>query len=224
MTGARERHLCWRKSCSRSNKPFICFPLLHIGVKRDRRMAAHIARFEDRTVIEMTVAGRTDCFSVLMNRHRAAVTRCIGAIVKNRSDVEDLVQETFLKAWLRLSTFRFEANFRTWITRVAVNEALASYRRQRHRPFCSALANLETLPSSWGSPDKTLARLEARRTVRSAIAGLPNKYREILTLCDLKQLSAKETARELKSSIPLVKTRLFRARHMLSTALNRDAA
>jgi RNA polymerase sigma-70 factor, ECF subfamily len=187
-------------------------------------MTAPIAKFEDRMLIEMTVAGRTDCFSVLMKRHRAAVTRCIGAIVKNRSDVEDLVQETFLKAWLRLSTFRFEANFRTWITRVAVNEALASYRRQRRRPLFQALANFETFASSWESPDKTLARLEARRTVRSAIAGLPKKYREILTLFDLEQLSARETARELKSSIPLVKTRLFRARHMLLAVLNRDAA
>jgi RNA polymerase sigma-70 factor, ECF subfamily len=187
-------------------------------------MTGPIARFEDKTLIQLTVAGHIDCFSVLMNRHKAAVTRCIGAIVKNRSDVEDLVQETFLKAWLRLSTFRFEANFRTWITRVAVNEALGLHRRQRCRPFCPAPVNFETFRSSCESPDEVLARSEAGRTVRGAIAGLPKKYREILNLCDLKQLSAKETARELKSSVPLVKTRLFRARHMLSAALNREAA
>ena len=150
--------------------------------------------------------------------------RCIGAIVKDRSEVEDLVQETFLKAWLRLSTFRFEANFRTWITRVAVNEALASHRRRRCRPSCPVPVNFETFRSSCESPDEVLARSEARRTVRSAIARLPKKYQEILNLCDLKQLSARDAARQLKSSIPLVKTRLFRARHMLATALNRDAA
>lgn len=136
-------------------------------------MTGPIARFEDRTLIELTVAGHIECFSVLMDRHGSAVRRCIGAMIRNRSDVEDLVQDTFLKAWCRLSTFRFEANFRTWITRVAVNEALGSYRRQRRRPLCQALANFETFPSPWGSPDRTLARLEARRTARSAIAGLP---------------------------------------------------
>ena len=145
-------------------------------------------------------------------------------MVKNRSDVEDLVQETFLKAWLHLSTFRFEANFRTWITRVAMNEALASHRRQRCRPFCAVPVNFETFRSSCESPDELLTRSEAGQTVRSAMARLPEKYREILTLCDLKQLSAKETARHLKSSIPLVKARLFRARHMLSATINRDAA
>jgi len=187
-------------------------------------MTAPIAEFEDRTLIEMALAGRSDCFSVLINRHRGAVTKCIGAMVKNRSDVEDLVQETLLKAWFHLSTFRFEANFRTWIIQVAMNEALALYRRRRSRPFSSVPANWETLRSPCESPDETLARSEARRTVHNAIARLPKKYKEILILCDLKQLSAKETARQLKSSIPLVKTRLFRARHMLSASINRDAA
>ena len=179
-----------------------------------------LANFDDRTLIERAVAGQAECFSVLMNRHRTAVKRCIGGIVRNRSDVEDLVLDTFLKAWLRLSTFRFEANFRTWITRVAMNEALASYRRQRCRPFCSEPVNFEVFRSLCDSPDEAFARSEARRTVRSAIADLPEKYREILTLCELKQLSLDEAARQLKSSLSLVKTRRFRARQMLSTALD----
>jgi RNA polymerase sigma-70 factor, ECF subfamily len=187
-------------------------------------MTGSIARFEDKTLIEMAKAGQDECFSVLMNRHKAAVTRCIDRMIRNRSDVEDLVQDTFLKAWLRLSTFRFEANFRTWIISVAVNEALGSYRRQRCRPFCPAPVNFETFRSPCESPDEALARSEARRTVRMAIAGLPQKYREILILCELEQLSGDEAARQLKSSLSSVKIRLFRARHMLSTALHTAAA
>jgi len=185
-------------------------------------MTGPIARFEDRTLIEMAVAGQGECFSVLMNRHRAAVRRCIDRMVSDRSDVEDLVQDTFMKAWLRLSTFRFEAKFSTWITSVAMNEALGSYRRRRCRPFCSVPVNFETFRSSSESPEEALARSEARRTIRSAIASLPKKYREILTLCELEQLSGEEAARRLKSSPSSVKTRLFRARHMLSAALRRD--
>jgi RNA polymerase sigma-70 factor (ECF subfamily) len=84
--------------------------------------------------------------------------------------------------------------------------------------------NFEMFRSSCESPDEILARAEARRTVRSAITDLPEKYQEILTLCDLEQLSAYEAARQLKSSISLVKTRLFRARRMLSAAVSRRAA
>jgi RNA polymerase sigma-70 factor, ECF subfamily len=159
-----------------------------------------------------------------MDRHRSAVRKCIGAIIKNGSDVEDLVQDTFLKAWLRLSTFRFEAGFRAWITRVAVNEALASYRRRRCRPICPAPVNFDAFQSSSESPEDALARSEARRTVRSAITDLPEKYQEILTLCDLEQLSANEAARQLQSSISLVKALLFRARRMLCAALKEQAA
>jgi RNA polymerase sigma-70 factor (ECF subfamily) len=186
-------------------------------------MTGSIATFEDRTLIEMALAGQTECFSVLMRRHVSVVRSCIRSMVTNTTDVDDLVQDAFLKAWLHLSTFRFEASFRAWITRVAVNEALTSYRRQRRRPFCPAPANIEAFPSQCESPEQAFTRSEARLTVRTAIAELPRKYREILTLCDLEQLSAREAAQRLKSSIPLVKTRLFRARHMLSAALNRDA-
>ena len=187
-------------------------------------MTGSIATFEDRALIEMTLAGQTDCFSALMDRHVAAVRSCIRSVVKNTTDVDDIVQDAFLKARLHLSTFRFEASFRSWITRVALNEALTHYRRQRRRQFYSAPANLEAFPSQLESPNQALARSEARLTVRTAISKLPRKYREILTLCDLEQLTARETAQRLKSSISLVKSRVFRARHMLSAALNRDAA
>ena len=205
-----------------TNLSFVFLP--SIGVLGGCKMTDPIARFDDRTLIKLAVAGQAECFSVLMNRHGTAVKRYIEKIVKNRSDVEDIVQDTFLKAWLSLSTFRFESNFRTWVTRVAINEVLALYRRQRCRPFCPEPANFDTFRSSCGSPDEALARSEARRTVRSAIAELPEKYREILILCELEQLSMDEAARQLKSSISLVKTRLFRARHMLSAAVNKYAA
>jgi RNA polymerase sigma-70 factor (ECF subfamily) len=186
-------------------------------------MTALIATFEDSTLIEMALAGRTECFPVLMDRYVTAVRKHIMPLVKNTSDVDDLVQDTFLKAWLHLSKFRFEASFRTWITRVALNEALALYRRQRCRPYCQASASLEIFPSQCESPEQALARGEARLTIRTAIQKLPRKYGEVLILCDLEQLTARETARHLKSSIPLVKTRLCRARRMLSAALYKSA-
>ena len=152
------------------------------------------ATFEDRTLIEMALAGQSECFSALMDRHVNAVRKCIKSVVANASDVDDLVQDAFLKAWVHLCKFRFEASFRTWITRVALNESLALYRRQRCRPFYSASRDLETFPSAGESPYQFSARSEVRLRVHAAIARLPGKYRDIIILCDLEQLSAEETA------------------------------
>jgi RNA polymerase sigma-70 factor (ECF subfamily) len=179
---------------------------------------------EDNTLILMALAGQAECYSVLMARHTMAVQTCIKSIVGNISDVDDIVQDTFMKAWSHLSSFRFESSFRTWITRVAMNEALSLYRRQKSRPICVAVENLEIFSSIGDSPEQILARSEKRLRVRTAVERLPRKYRDILVLCDLDDLGTQETARRLKSSIPLVKTRLFRARHMLSRALQKAAA
>jgi RNA polymerase sigma-70 factor (ECF subfamily) len=187
-------------------------------------MRASIAEFDDRRLIELIVAGHTEWFSVLMDRHVAAVRRVAGAIIGNASDVEDLVQETFLKAWRGLPKFRFDANFRTWITSVAVNEALMAYRRRRCRPFCVDTIAVESLGSSNDFQERALARSEARRKVHNAIARLPEKYRDVLILCELQEMSGREAACRLNSSLSAVKTRLLRARRMLSTAVQKQAA
>jgi RNA polymerase sigma-70 factor (ECF subfamily) len=182
---------------------------------------APLPSFEDHTLIEMALAGQSACFSALMDRHVTAVRKCIRSAVTNTADVDEIVQDAFLKAWVHLSKFRFEASFRTWITRVALNESLTLYRRQRCRPFHSAPVDLEALPSAGESPFQVFAGSEVRVMVHAAIARLPAKYRDIVILCDLQELSAEETAGRLKSSISLVKTRLFRARRMLSKTLRK---
>ena len=180
------------------------------------------ATLEDKTLVQGALAGRTEYFSVLVDRYATTVRRSIRSLLRNASDadVEDLVQDTFLKAWLHLSTFRFESSFRTWLSSVALNEARALHRRRRCRPFYGSTASLETLPSQNESPHQAFTRSEARIRVHSAMAKLPIKYREVLVLYELQQLSMQETAQRMKASVALVKTRLFRARHMLLATLN----
>jgi RNA polymerase sigma-70 factor (ECF subfamily) len=140
-------------------------------------------------------------------------------MVRNTSDQDDVVQETFIKAWRRLSSFRADASFRTWIISVATNEALQQYRRQRSNPVSPTAADLDTYVSQHESPCEALFRSEAHHTVRAAVAHLPDKYRQVLILRDLDELTTQETARSLKFSIQLVKTRLMRARRMLSRTI-----
>jgi RNA polymerase sigma-70 factor (ECF subfamily) len=182
-------------------------------------MTASIATFEDSTLIKLALAGQVECFSVLMDRHLGTVKRRIESIAPNATDLDDILQEVLLKVWRHLATFRSECSFRTWMTRVAMNEVLQSYRMKRRNPLCQALGDLDAFASQVESPHQSFARLEATKTVRSALAGLPAKYRQVLILRDIEQLTAGETAESLQSTIPAVKTRLFRARLMLSEAL-----
>jgi RNA polymerase sigma-70 factor (ECF subfamily) len=184
-------------------------------------MQPPLATFEDRTLIELTLAGHTECFAALMDRHLAAVRRRIGAMVRNTTDADDLLQDVSFKVWRRLSTFRAESSFRTWMTRVAVNEVLQAYRRGQRAPLLGASDNLDDLVSPSESPHQSLARAEETRAVHRALAGLPAKYRQVVILRDLEERSARETAQSLQSTIPAVKTRLFRARLMLLDTLQR---
>lgn len=181
-----------------------------------------LATFEDSALIELSLAGQAECFAALMDRHLAAVRRRIGSLVRSETDADDVLQDVSLKVWRRLSTFRAESSFRTWMTRVAVNEALQAYRREQRTPHLQAFGNLDDLVSPGESPHQSLARVEVTQAVRSAVAELPAKYRQVLILRDLEERSAQETAQSLQSTISAVKTRLFRARLMLLAALQRS--
>lgn len=185
-------------------------------------MALPLATFEDSALIKLALAGQTESFVVLTNRHLPAVRRHIGSMVPNTADVDDLLQKVLLKVWRHLSTFRSQSNFRTWMIRAAINEALQSYRRKGCRPICQALADFDTFASPNESALQSLTRAETIQIVRRAIVQLPAKYRQALILREFEQLSAREIAQSLHLSIPTVKTRLFRARLLLLAALQRS--
>jgi RNA polymerase sigma-70 factor (ECF subfamily) len=185
-------------------------------------MTTQLAAFEDGALIKLALAGHAECFTHLVDRHLTAIKRCIGSMVRNATDADDLLQEVLFKVWHRLSTFRSEASFRTWMTRVAVNEVLQSHRRERRCPTSRAFGDLDCLTSPGESPHRSLARVEAIQMVRGAVAGLPEIYRQVLILRDLEEFSVRETAQRLQSPIPTIKSRLFRARRMLRAALRHE--
>ena len=182
-----------------------------------------VVEFEDDTLIKRALTGDAEAFAVLVGRHVASIRKCIGCIVRNASDTDDVVQDVLLKIWSRLSTFRSESTFRTWATRVAVNETLMFYRRERHWRTPQLIEDLDQLAYPSERTDQTLMRAEAAREVRRALETLPRMYRSVLMLHDLEQLSLKETALRVNASVPAVKTRLFRGRLMLSVAIRTAA-
>lgn len=184
--------------------------------------AKKLATSEDSTLIALALAGQAECFAALIDRHLVAVRRRIAFMVRGAADVDDVLQEVLLQVWRHLSTFRSESSFRTWMTRVAINEVLQSYRREQRRPLRGALRDLDAVASPGESPHQSLVRVEETQSVHSALVRLPERYKRVLILRDLHELSARETAEFLHSTIPAVKTQLFRARIQLRAALRRS--
>jgi RNA polymerase sigma-70 factor, ECF subfamily len=193
---------------------------LHVHVNRRKNAdkspeMTKLATLEDGALIKLALDGQTDSFTVLTERYVPALKRRIRLIVPNITEVDDLLQEVLLKSWHHLSTFRSESTFRTWMTRIAVNEALNFHRRAGCRPICHTFDDFDTFASREESQLQSLTRAEAIRAVREAVVELPAKYRQILILREFEQLSVKEIAQLVHLRVPTVKTRLFRARHML---------
>ncbi len=177
------------------------------------------SQLQDGALIDLVLAGRADCFTLLMDRHLAIVKKRIRTLVRNSPEAEDLVQEVLLKVWLRLSTFRSESSFRTWVTQIATNEALQLFRRERCRRITPVRHDFDTMTSLSESPFQLLARREKIQLTRNTIAKLPAKYRQVLVLRDFEELSEKEAAHSIDVSVPAVKTRLRRARQMLQAKI-----
>ena len=184
-------------------------------------MPTAIAKLDDMALVQMVLAGRDECFAELVHRHTNMVKRRVVSIVRNSSDVDDVVQEVFFKAWRALPKFRADATLRTWLISIATNEALITYRRE-HRRNWESLDEFNTVACHGEPADKALIRGEETRAVRQAILELPPKYREVLILRDIEGLDSTATAERLQWTLATVKTRLFRSRAKLATALRRS--
>ena len=173
---------------------------------------------DDRALIKLALAGRAECFDTLLRRHLPSVRRRVNAMVANATEAEDVLQEAQLKAWIHLVSFRCDSSFRTWIMRIAFNEALQYYRRVKQERRCDEV-NLDGFTALGDSPFQSCARREMATAVHDALGSLPPKFRQVLILRDLHELSIQETAQHLNTNAQLVKTRLFRARTRLLKVL-----
>ena len=149
-----------------------------------------------------------------MRRHNRRVFRAVRAILKRDDEAEDVMQDAYVRAYERLAEFRGEAAFSTWLTRIAVHEALARARRERRfQPIAAKLE--ETSPMSFESrhsPEQLANDRELRIVLERAIDALPDDFRAVFVLRAVEQMSGLETAECLGIPEDTVKTRLHRAR------------
>ena len=173
----------------------------------------------DEEIVPRILAGESALFEVLMRRHNERLYRAARAILRDDAEAEDVIQEAYVNAFSRLVQFDGRAKFSTWLTKIAVYEALARARRRgRYTPLDDA--SLETLMPTTSSPDpehRAFGR-ELGALIESAVDKLGDGYREVFMLRQVEGLSTSETADVLGLSEDAVKTRFSRAR----TSLQRD--
>jgi RNA polymerase sigma-70 factor (ECF subfamily) len=178
-------------------------------------------QLSDEEVVGQVLSGQTAQFEILMRRYNERIYRAVRAILRDEREAEDVMQQAYVSAYAHLRQFNGHAKFSTWLTRIAINEALARIRRRRrYEPFHEAAPNVETFmpPAPGPDPERNAFSSELRALLESAIDRLPDGSREVFVLRQVEGLSTSEVAAALGVSDEVVKTRLSRAR----AALRRD--
>ncbi|MCE5307455.1 MAG: RNA polymerase sigma factor [Acidobacteriales bacterium] len=173
--------------------------------------------------------GDAGAFTELVNRYERRIFRLAKNITQSDEDAEDVLQESFLKAYEHLDGFQGQSKFYTWIVRIAVNEALMKLRKRKTDRTVSLDETIDTGEENivreiavWdNNPEQRYSQQEIREVLDKAILSLRPAFRTVFILRDVEDLSTEETAAVLDLSVPAVKSRLLRARLQLREKLTR---
>jgi RNA polymerase sigma-70 factor (ECF subfamily) len=186
--------------------------------------AAPGSLLSDEEIVRRIRDGETALFEVLMRRYNQRLFRVGRAILRNEAEAEDVMQQAYVNAYAHLHQFEERARFGTWLTRIAVNEALARLHRRGRLEEVDAMPEwdeklTEALTSKEPSPEDQALRRELRAVLESSFEAIPQIYRSVFMLREVEGLSTAEAAESLGLSEDGVKTRLHRARALLRQEL-----
>jgi len=180
-------------------------------------------------LVERTVAGDQKAYELLVLKYQRRIQRLIGRMVRDVDLVEDIAQETFIRAYRALAQFRGEAQFYTWLYRIAVNTAKKALGDLKRDPLVSESAlrgsnaeedetsSVENELTSSETPETVLAAKEIAAAVNSAMEALPEELRQAITLREIEGLSYEEISEAMDCPIGTVRSRIFRAREAISS-------
>lgn len=212
--------------------PFTTEAAAEITMLAHRDLEVRIAgsdSFEDAELVDRLKNGDEEAFAGLLRKYQGKVSRLAMNMTRNRGDAEEVTQDVFLAVYKKIGGFNGRAAFSTWLYRIASNAALMKLRVRRSEPHLSIEEEgpaftpdgLHAHPIvDWSDlPDKRLFGAEGRRILKEAISALPMDYRVVVVLRDVEGLSNQEVAEILGATVPLVKSRLHRARLVLRERL-----
>lgn len=179
------------------------------------------SELEDEAVLDRVRHGETELFEVVMRRYNRRVYRVVRAIVRDDDEASDVTQEAHVNAFMHLRDFSGRARFSTWLTRIAVHEALARVRRRSRLESLDDTDSEDVLmTSSSPGPEDRASNGELRVLLERAVDSLPEVFRTTFVLRSIENLSVAETAEILGVPEDTVKTRHYRARERLQTWLS----
>lgn len=187
----------------------------------------------DAVLVQRTLAGEMRAYELLVMKYQRRVERLIARMVRDSDLVQDIAQETFIRAYRALAQFRGEAQFYTWLYRIAVNTAKKQLMELKRDPlvFQSQLVSGDDDETSGGerelsrqvadteTPDAVLASKEIAEAVNAAMDALPEELRMAITLREIEGLSYEEISQALDCPIGTVRSRIFRAREAISSKI-----
>lgn len=181
-------------------------------------------RLPDEEVVRRVLDGETALFELIMRRYNQRLYRTARAILRDDAEAEDVMQDAYVRAYEHLSQFAGRSQFATWLTRIAIHEALARAQKRKRTDQLGGNAWGEedgevNVAAAAPNPEEQLSALELGRALESAILSIPEQYRLVLMMRDVEQLSTAETADALELSEENVKVRLHRARAMVRKQL-----
>jgi RNA polymerase sigma-70 factor (ECF subfamily) len=190
-----------------------------LGLSLPGSVSSPIER-EDAQLVTASKNGDQDAFSLLVQRYQRRVFNLVFRMLQNYEEASEITQETFFAAWQGLRSFRGEARFSTWLYRIAYNCALKQLElRKRDQALNLALQSEQALEPADEGHTAHLAILDNQEMVQEQLSQLPPKYRIVLILRHLQDMTYEEMAEVLAMPVGTIKTHLFRARNLLKERL-----
>ncbi len=177
---------------------------------------------QDRILVEQALVGNERAFRILMQKYDKALHHHIYRMVRTKGEVEDLVQESFIKAFSALTSYSSDYAFSTWLYKIATNHTIDYLRKKKlptfsiDKPILTKDGNLEyEVPDITYRPDRHVVADQRRALIQQAIDSLPEKYHRVIVLRHQQEKSYEEIAQELDLPLGTVKAHIFRARKLL---------
>ncbi len=183
-------------------------------------------KIKEAEVIAKILAGEKELYEILIRRNNQKLYRVIRSYLKDEAEIEDIMQDTYIKAFTKLYQFKLESSFATWLIRIGINESLARIKQKgkifnisNSRDFLNHNSILEIPDYRQLNPQDTLIRSEAKQVMENAIDQLDSKYRSVYIMREVEEMSIQEIALALDLSISNVKIRIHRSKEMLKEKL-----
>jgi len=195
------------------------------AISGQMKAGAIVEAMSDAELVELILKGDQEVFSMLVERYKDAVQNLAYRMLSNATEAEDITQETFVRAYTQLATYKSVHKFSTWLLSIASHLAIDQLRRRRFLALpLEDVPFLEWIVDMGISPEQSALQGEQQDEIQSYLQRLPGKYRAVIILRYWYDFSYDEIATALKLTPPLVKARLHRARELLARYMQQKTA